>query len=393
MFYLIIFVILTILAVLNIIRADKSGNRILIGIAALILILVAGLRYETGGDWPNYKILFTRIPTIQHLDLIHNDYHRYCEIGFCILCSLIKTLGGDIQTFFFVICAVNITFITCALCRYTKYPVLGLLCYYGILYFSLEMIYIRQAMAVAICFWAIHYIIDRCPIQYIIWILIACSLHRMAIVMLLLYPLIRFKIPTWAYAAVVGIGAIIMLANVTWISNIFLAVTSWIGGGFEEKARIYTEAGMFSVNRKLSVGFILNLAILAVILFQKKTLDELKYGTIHLNMFVLSLMLYYYCYELVEVSNRFRLFFLISVIAILPMLAECMQLRSKKIVATIVIILYAFSFSQGIFLENPQAAAYNPYQNYIVYKIQHKASTGKVRLEQSNRAFRLGRRK
>ena len=391
MFYLIVFVILTILAILNVIRADKPGNRILTGIAALILIAVAGLRYETGGDWPNYQSLFTYTPTLRHFDFFHNEMHRYCEIGFCVLCSLIKTLGGNIQTLFFVVCAINITLITCALCRYTKYPVLGLLCYYGILYFSLEMIYIRQAMAVAICFWAIHYIVDRCPIRYVVWILVACSLHRIAIVMLLLYPLIRFKIPAWVYAVAVGIGAIIMLANVTWISNIFLTVTAWLGGGFEEKARIYTEAGMFSVDRKISVGFILNLAILAVMLFQKKSLDKLKYGTIHLNMFVLSLMLYYYCYELVEVSNRFRLFFLISVIAVLPMLAECMTLRSKKIVATIVIILYSFSFSQSIFLEKPQAIAYNPYQNYIIYTIQHKPSTGKARLRLSDMQFRNAR--
>jgi hypothetical protein len=51
-----------------------------------------------------------------------------------------------------------------------------------------------------------------------------------------------------------------------------------------------------------------------------------------------------------------------------------------------------FSFSRGIFLEFPQAAAYNPYQCYIEYKIHPHPSTGKQRLDQSKKAFRQDRK-
>jgi len=392
MFYLVVFVILVLLAILNVIRADRGGNRILIGIAALLLIGVAGLRYETGGDWPNYNDLFIHVPPIDQFDILHyNNYN--CEIGFSLICSLIKWLGGDVQTLFFIVCVFNITLITAGLCRYTKYPVLGMMCYYGILYFNLEMIYIRQAMTVAICFWAIHCIEDRQPIRYVLWVIAACLIHRMAIVMVLLYPMVRIKLPTWTYAVVVGVGAIAMLANITWITSVFETITHLLGGGYEYKAHSYTEAGMFSVNRTLSIGFALNLMIYAVVLFFRKELEQKRYGTLHLNMFTLSLVLYYYCYELIEVSNRFRLFFLISIIALLPLLLESMHERNKKVPALAVIILYTFSFSQGIFLESPKAAAYNPYQNYIVYKLQEKPSTGMSRLIQSNNAFGKERRR
>ena len=101
-----------------------------------------------------------------------------------------------------------------------------------------------------------------------------------------------------------------------------------------------------------------------------------------------SLLLYYYCFELVEVSNRVRLFFLIGIIALLPMVLEALPLFIERLAGLIVIALYCFSFSRGIFLEVPQAAAYNPYQNYIEYKIHPRPSTGKQRLEQSKKFFR-----
>ena len=128
-------------------------------------------------------------------------------------------------------------------------------------------------------------------------------------------------------------------------------------------------------------------------MFFKKKIDELPYGTIMLNMFAISLVLYYYCFELVEVSNRTRMFFLIGIIALLPMVLEVLPLFLERLAGLVVIALYCFSFARGIFLEYPQAAAYNPYQNYIEYKIHPRPSTGKQRLEQSEKAFREERKR
>jgi hypothetical protein len=314
------------------------------------------------------------------------------EEGFVLLNALIKSLGGTVQHLFFVVTAVNLTLITCALQRYTKYPVVALLCYYGILYFQLEMIYIRQATAVALCFFALQYIPARKIWKYMLIIVLACTFHRVAALMIPLYFLLDRKLPVWVYAAAVGVGALLMLIGIPWIQKIFLAVAGLLGDNYAEKAEYYTDNALFAVGRGLSIGFVLNLAILAVVLYFKDKLDELPYGTIMLNMFALSLLLYYYCFELVEVSNRVRMFFLIGVIALLPMVLEVLPLFLERLAGLIVVALYCFSFARGIFLERPEAAAYNPYQNYIEYKIHPRPSTGKQRLDQSKKAFRNDRK-
>ena len=389
MFYLICFGILFLLAVLNVQMCDRFSSKMLSAFAAIILIGIAGLRYETGGDWDDYAKLFDMYPSFSRLigrpiELLEQQ----TEEGFTLLCALVKSLGGTIQHLFFVVTLINISLITSALQKYTKYPVVGLLCYYGILYFNLEMIYIRQATAVALCFFALQYLRSHQIWKYMLVIILACTFHRVAALMIPLYFFIDRQLPEWVYLTVIGAGALLMLAGIPWIQTIFLTVAGWLGENYAHKAEAYTEEAMFAVNRGLSIGFILNLAMIIVVMFFKKKIDAIPYGTVMLNMFALSLVLYYYCFELVEVSNRIRLFFYIGIIALLPMVLEVLPLFLERLAGLIVVTLYCFSFSRGIFLEAPQAAAYNPYQNYIEYKIHPRPSTGKQRLEQSKKAFR-----
>ena len=393
MFYLICFGILFLLAVLNVQMHDKLSSQILSGLSAILLICIAGLRYETGGDWDNYAQLFAEYPSFSRL-IGHPAtlFAQQTEEGFTLLCAFIKSMGGTIQHLFFAVTFINITLITCALHKYTKYPVVALLCYYGILYFNLEMIYIRQATAVALCFFALQYIQSKKIVPYLLFILLACTFHRVAALMIPLYFFLDRTLPEWVYLVVIGAGAMLMLAGIPWIQTIFLTVAGWLGENYAEKAETYTHEAMFAVNRGLSIGFVLNLAILIVVIFFKKKIDELPHGTVMLNMFALSLVLYYYCFELVEVSNRVRLFFYIGIIALLPMVLEVLPLFLERLAGLVVVALYCFSFARGIFLETPQSAAYNPYQNYIEYKIHPRPSTGKQRLEQSKKAFRNERR-
>ena len=393
MFYLICFVILFVLAILNVQMHDRLSTQVLTGISALILIGIAGLRYETGGDWDAYTQMFANFPSFSRL-IGHpiELTQQVVEEGFVLLNAFVKSLGGTVQHLFFIVTSINILLITSALHKYTKYPVVALMCYYGILYFNLEMIYIRQATAVAICFFALQFIKPRKIAPYMLMIVLACTFHRVAALMIPLYFLLDRRIATWVYVTVISVGAVLMLIGVPWIQTIFLTVAGWLGENYTEKAEMYVENAMFAVNRGLSIGFILNLLILLAVMIFKKRIDALPYGTIMLNMFALSLVLYYYCFELIEVSNRVRLFFFIGVIALLPMVLEVMPLFLERLAGLAVIALYCFSFSRFIFLEMPQAAAYNPYQNYIEYKIHPRPSTGKQRLDQSKQFFKNERK-
>ena len=118
MFYLIIFIILCVLALLNLQQHDKPSSRALSTIAALMLIGIAGLRYETGGDWDTYTMAFKDFPSFGRL--IKNPglfADEYMEEGFVLLCALVKSLGGTIQHLFFVVTTINILLINTRISR------------------------------------------------------------------------------------------------------------------------------------------------------------------------------------------------------------------------------------------------------------------------------------
>ena len=394
MFYLIVFGIILLLAVLNIQFHDKLSNQVFMGVSALIMMAVAGLRFETGGDWDSYKLLFDWFPPFHDLITHPSELARQpVEEGFVLLCAFVKMQGGTIQELFIVVAVINILLISISLPKYTKYPVVALLCYYCILFFQLEMIYIRQATAVAICFFAIRYIDQRKFFKYMLLVLLACTFHRVAMLMIPLYFVLHKRVPTWVYAGVIGFGALIRLLGVSWIRSIYFTVAGLLGGNYTTKAEIYADNNLFAVSRGLSIGFVLNLAILFIVLCFKKKIDEKPYGTILLNMFALSLVFYYYAFEFVEASNRVRYFFLIGVIALLPMVLEFLPIYLHRLAGLGIITIYCFSFSMGIFLETPQAAAYNPYQNYLEFRHKPKESTGQKRLEESKKAFREERKR
>ena len=81
MFYLICFGILIVLAVLNVQMHDRLSNQLMSGIAALLLIAIAGLRYETGGDWDSYALLFDRFPSFNRLI---GTVGARCRRRFCV---------------------------------------------------------------------------------------------------------------------------------------------------------------------------------------------------------------------------------------------------------------------------------------------------------------------
>ncbi len=394
MFYLVIFVILAILALLNLQFRDKFSTQILMAVGSVILILVAGLRYETGGDWDTYASVYNGIAPLQILLAYPHMIVEYSvEEAFVLLCALVKALGGDIQTLFFIITLFDVSLIAAVLPRYTKMPVVGLLAYYAILYFNLEMIYLRQAMAVALCFFSLQYVEQKSLWRFVLVVIFASLFHRVALMILPLYFVLDKKLPIWLYSVIIGVGCVVMLLGVPWIKTIFMTVSGWLGEDYADKAETYTENARFAVNRVLSIGFYINIALFVCLMLFKNRIDKMPHGTIHMNMFIISLVLYYYCYELVEVSNRTRMFFLISVIVVLPHLLECMSGFMSRLIAYVPVVVYCFTFAMGIMLERPEAAAYNPYQNYLVYKWTGKPSTGKERLEQSHRNFTKERKR
>lgn len=393
MIYIAIFLILFAFAVAET-RLNGRSKMVLQTIAWLVLVFVAGTRYETGGDWDVYTYIFEEevVPFKQGLSSL--DFGaKHIELVFVLLCSVVKQLGGSIQWVFFIITLVNISILWFVLRRTTKYVLFGMLAYYSICYFALDMLYTRQSTSVLLVLLAILYADDwKDWWKYMLVVVLAAVCHRMALIMIPVYLLLHKAWSDYVYLGIIGLGCVFMLFGIKWLIPVFVGICDLLGESFSMRALYYTKNLQFAVQRGVSIGFVLNLLLFLLFAWKRKAIFEHKYGVQFFNMFIMSLVIYYYGYELIEVSNRFRFYFFISLVILFPMLIEVLEWTVNKLIVGIVIVGYLFLYSRAIFLGKPEAIAYHPYQNYIVYTIEKKFSTGSERLEKSIQNTRQNRK-
>lgn len=392
MFYLIICVILLIMSVLEISKVDKGSHQILIQLSWLVLVVVAGTRYETGADWDGYiKYLDQVVPIGKFVATGQTGGDIGFEFGYFLFCALLKQLGLGFQWLIFFVTLFNVSLITKALKNYTHYVVWGLFVYYSLLYITVEFSLIRQAIATSICFYSYKFIKERKLGRFVLLVIIASSFHRSAIIMLPLYFILQIRFSNTILVVVTIIGCVLMLFRIPWITSSLIFIGGFLGDDFLHKIVFYTQDSVYSISRKVGLGFFLNIALLFMFLMNRKFIDDKKYGNLFLNLYVVNLIVYYYAYEFMEVSVRIGLYFMYSLIVLFPVLLECCSVYYNRLVWAIVLFLYCVVYNIKIYTNHPTTIVYNPYQNYIVYQILDKRSVGKARLDANEKIVRKQR--
>jgi hypothetical protein len=126
------------------------------------------------------------------------------------------------------------------------------------------------------------------------------------------------------------------------------------------------------------------LRIIAFIFFNylfREKYKENKYYNVFYNLLIIQFLCIFTFYEFFEISDRYKSYFLVSEVILVPFIIGAIQQEFLKQVAFIVILPLIFANSYIYFLEAPAAIAYNPYQNYIIHKVFDKKNTGYKRFK------------
>ena len=174
-----------------------------------------------------------------------------------------------------------------------------------------------------------------------------------------------------------------MILNIRWLHSILTFVLPFFLGPIALKMQVYSA----DVGRGLSVGFFINILLFVLYYFNRIKLQKNPYFNLFFNLFLLYVFIYSALFELFEVSNRFRLYFSISQIILLPMLVFTYKKSLNKLLAFMFVVFFSFFSARHVFLEHVGGIAYNPYQNYLIYKAFDLQSTGTKRLEISDQNY------
>lgn len=379
MVYLIVFILLFLLLVVtSCLPLNKQSKQITYMFSFFVLLFFAGFRYETGHDWINYLEVFRSVPTLGHL------WHSYLENagtepGFTLLNSIVKTFGGGIQVVYFVVAFISLYFFYKAIAQFSSNRMLSVLLFFCLAYLFLIFSIIRQGLAVSICFFALRFILERKMWKYFLCVALAMMFHYTAVIMLPLYFILNKRIPQQLFYILTGLGIALAFFEIVWLSPVLLFLSQvfpnpWL----VEKVHLYLTE---TIIRNIGVMSFVNAGLLILFtVYRNRGEKKFKYYNIFLNIFALYLFSNIFLYEVLELSLRLSYYFIIGFL-ILPTFFISLQTRkNNKVLITALFCFLAFYNERSVFLESPREIIYNPYQNYLIYRLRGKPSSAEDRL-------------
>lgn len=168
-------------------RLTRNTRIVLLVLAYLVLVLFAGLRWETGNDWFNY---YNYYDSLSRTDNPNTSF----EIGYQ-LASVIMSRSGLSYSGFLLIWSslyLGIFFLNFGEenLRIAGWIVLQFYSAYllGLMGTS------RQVMAIALCLFSVRYLLTRNWLRFVICVAVATAFHTTALCFLLAWPLSRIKL-------------------------------------------------------------------------------------------------------------------------------------------------------------------------------------------------------
>lgn len=216
------------------------------------LILVAGLRKDYGFDYANYFVNWNEINTIS--DVLHSSFDK----GYTLLVLCFKQLHLGFYSFLLFIAFVSIGLKYKVINKLSPLPFLSFFIYYLLFFIINDMEQIRHGLAIAICLYALIYVIEKKPVKYLFCCLGACLLHSSAILFLPLFLFRKVNLNTKKILIFLATSLVISQVN-------FMAVLRWINDMLLHNIRIQEKIALYqdqAVESIFSITFLLRIFIL-----------------------------------------------------------------------------------------------------------------------------------
>lgn len=321
-----------------------NTNRLMLSITYFLLVTQIGLRWQTGTDWVPYLNHFNSISDFASASPLKNGF----EYGYNILVLLIKFIFSDYSFFLVVHAIVYYFLIFISFKRYNPYFYLTLLMFYALTMGMMGSN--RQLIAIAICIYAVRFIIEKRPILFFLLIVIAITFHTTAFIFAVYYFLNRDIRPRTFFIVLIS-SFIIGKSQLPFF--IFSFIGDLSGGHIATKIIFYVADAKYSlVEHKLTIiGLFKRLILLSIFYYNRKIISErLPYYNTLLNGYILGIAIYFlFADSLLILVNRGSLYFnIMEPMLIASQVAILKGKENKSIAVIILFVISIFFFFQSI---------------------------------------------
>jgi hypothetical protein len=362
MIYILIFLILACTAFLDIVITPKIIRIVLSIIILVVLVTLAGIRWDVGPDWESYHTFFVNYE--QYRDGV---YINLLEPGYTWLNGLVKGLGGDYTQFLFFIAILTIGLKYAVFLRHSKMVLIVIFLYYC--YYLADIASVRQFTALSITLLSSVFIISKRPVLFTVCIILAMSIHISSVAFLGAYWIYHKKISNKALAILLTTAFILGFLNVSGV--LLEKAINLLGPAsiYAEKLLRYNESGVDSSSDNPYIGFLLGALKRAIIIpflfyFSNRVDDKDKdiYRG-YLNLLVTGNILYFLFIISFPPITRIAVSFLYFEIFLLAF--ALVSVKDQKLKFVIFIFLVMFGGFRLYSFMAPYIDLYLPYKTFI----------------------------
>ncbi len=386
MYYACIFTLLIVFSFCELFGMRTTHRKVFYWISFLLLMLTAGLRYETGGDWPGYTSIFENIEPIDEVLSGQTTVINVMpvEIGYKYLNSIVRFFCDNVQLVFFIVALCISTAMFKTFPKYTPLPQLSVTIYFGLLYFWVDMTIIRQGLSMAILFYAYQFIEERNWKKFLLAIILASLFHASALLIFPVYFFAHRRFSTRTLCLLFLVFLTLFFLRINWLTGVLeWSLNSISGSNLMDKYTVYLTNDIYTMERGLTPRLLLNIGVFIILMLSRKSLAKYRYFNLFLNLFMCYLFVYFCMYELFQFSHRLELYFMISLVVLLPMWVYSYRNKANRLISYAFVCLFSLSYCYSKFM----SIGLNPYQNYIIYSLTGKESTGYERYQKAHKEF------
>lgn len=309
--------------------------------AVLVLILFAGLRApEVTADYGNYVFRFEMVPHLGYWltgEFVYSFREVWMEPGYIAVGAFIKTFTDNHVWMFLGVAFLSVGIAAYSYYQYTPLVFLTLLLFFVHTYFYRDMTQIRSAVAAAVGLFLIAQLYNKQYVRSLFTIGLASLFHMAALSLLLAYvaSFVRLtrKRVFWGLIAAVVLGVVgvsgFLLQILPGMGYITVKLEGYAGSKYAESVSLF------------DITNIKNLAVMCfVLLFWNRLERKVPYFKI-LALFMFMATAWRVAFSDFGIfAARIATFF--GIVEVLLVAAFVLIFR-QKIVASLAVILYAFS--------------------------------------------------
>lgn len=302
-------------------RVHTRNTRVLYILAALILIIIAGCRYNVGADFGAYYRNYTK-----YLDF-WSDLKKLNEPGIRLIYSLAAKVINNGQ-----FCILAASVVTLGLILFTMYRntdgIAMALVLFMLLCWTNSFNAVRQMLAAAVLFCGFPSLRNRKFIQYLFFVFLAYLCHRSAALMLLVYfPAVRKVTPMHA------IILIVLSAAVLYIYDYAFEFARFI---LEETINEQKEywSGHVSIFRVLTYT-----APAAYFLFEMRNREKTPEVSFYLNLLLMTAAVAVATMHS-KAFGRMNMYMMPFMVISIAELMKVIESRNKQLISVAIVVLY-----------------------------------------------------